>query len=84
MRKSIHAIELLEDKNRLEAAYVTRWKSQIKMIKTVLSVPDKKLSKLDTNDRTFLQERCAISDPFENATVLIQRILSASHKSLWD
>ena len=40
VRKSHHASELLEKCNKLQLANATRWNSQLKMIRSVLQVPD--------------------------------------------
>ena len=77
VRKSIHASELLEDVNRLQAANVTRWNSQLTMLRSILKAPKDKLDQLDTvsltsYERKLLQELCTILEPFEYATNQVQ------------
>ena len=47
-RKSTLAAELLEGENRLQTATVTCWNSQLKMIRSILSITEEKLNALDT------------------------------------
>ena len=60
--------ELLED--------VTRWNSQLKIIRSVLRVPDEKLISLDTQtlvyDRKVMEDLVEILTPFETATHCVQ------------
>ena len=46
VRKSVNASEVLESEKRLQAANVTRWNSQLKMIRSILRVSDEKLTSL--------------------------------------
>lgn len=84
VRKSVNASDLLEDCNRLQAANVTRWNSQLHMLRSVLNVPEDKLNKIDykvklsSYERKLLQELCNILEPFEKATLLVQSENSAS------
>ena len=79
VRKSQHASELLEDENRLQTAAVTRWNSQLYMIRSVLKVPEDKLNlvdsvlKLSSYERKLLHELCSILEPFERATMHVQQ-----------
>ena len=52
VRKSVNASEILESEKRLQATNVTRWNSQLKMVRSVLRVPDEKLISLDTQTLT--------------------------------
>ena len=77
VRKSIHASELLEDVDRLQAADVTRWNSQLTMLRSILKAPKDKLEQLDTvsltsYERKLLQELCTILERFEYATNPVQ------------
>lgn len=47
VRKSVHATEVLQDFNRLQAANATRWNSQLTMINSVLNIPEDKLNMID-------------------------------------
>ncbi|KAJ8309282.1 hypothetical protein KUTeg_014156 [Tegillarca granosa] len=70
VRKSVNASDLLEDCNRLQAANVTRWNSQLHMLRSKV--------KLSSYERKLLQELCNILEPFEKATLLVQSENSAS------
>ena len=58
---------------------VTRWNSQLIMIKSVLNIPEDKLNKaegankISSYERKLLSELCCILDPIEFATVLVQK-----------
>ena len=61
VRKSIVSSEILESEKRLKAANVTRWNSQLKMIRSILRIPEEKLQSLDTHkltayDRKILED----------------------------
>lgn len=66
VRKSLCASEILEDYKRLQTANVTRWNSQLFMIKSVLNVPEAKLNmiecdfKLTSYERKLLNELCTM------------------------
>ena len=77
VRKSIVSSEILESEKRLKAANVTRWNSQLKMIRSILRIPEEKLQSLDTHkltayDRKILKDVVEILTPFETATHCIQ------------
>ncbi|KAK2192686.1 hypothetical protein NP493_25g04019 [Ridgeia piscesae] len=69
-RKSTISTELLEGHRKLQAANVTRWNSEITMIRSVLRIPQETLDQLDTmhklthHDRILLGELCEILAPF--------------------
>ena len=46
VRHSTHVSDILEGERRLQANNVTRWNSQLKIIRSILSVSDEKLKKL--------------------------------------
>ena len=79
IRKSVHATEILESEKRVQAQNLTRWNSQIIMIRSLLNIPDSKFSELDlsvkltTYEKKLLKELCEILSPFEEATNLIQK-----------
>ena len=77
VRKSVNASEVLESEKRLQSADVTRWNSQLKMIRSILRVSDEKLASLDTQtltvcDRKVLEDLVEILTPFETATHCVQ------------
>ena len=77
VRKSIVSSEILESEKCLKAANVTRWNSQLKMIRSILRIPEEKLQSLDTHkltayDRKILEDVVEILTPFETATHCIQ------------
>ena len=77
VRKSVNASEILEPEKRLQTANVTRWNSQLKMIRSVLRVSDEKLTCLDTQtlteyDRKILEDLVEILTPFETTTHCVQ------------
>ena len=60
VRKSIplvHASTILEDENRSQASNVTRWNSQLKMIRSILKVPEEKLNKIEYTLKLNAYER---------------------------
>lgn len=73
-KKSIHATEVLETERALQAARVTRWNSQLSMIRSILRIPEDKLDSLNTfhkltaYDRKILEDLVEILTPFETAT----------------
>ena len=79
IRKSVHATEILENEKRMQAQNLTRWNSQIIMIRSILNVPESKLQELELSvkltayERNILRELCEILGPFEEATQLIQQ-----------
>ena len=78
VRKSTVASEKLEKERRIQAATETRWNSQLKMIRSILAIPNSKLveletpHKLTTYERNVLQEMIMILTPFEEATDYVQ------------
>ena len=78
VRTSTHGSDILGGKNRLQANNVTRWNSQMKMIRSILSIPEDKLDQLQTEkltkyDRSILEDLCKMLVPFEEATDLAQQ-----------
>jgi thiamine phosphate synthase YjbQ (UPF0047 family) len=47
VRKSVNASEILEDYSRLQAANVTRWNSQLYMLRSILNVPEDERNKTE-------------------------------------
>lgn len=78
LRKSTIAADVLENEKRPQNENATRWNSQLKMIKSVLSIPESKLSeihdapKLTAHERNILQDIVSILAPFEQATDFAQ------------
>ena len=77
VRKSIRATEILEGEKRLQARVVTRWNSELKSIRSLLSIPSEKLQQLDcqqltTYERGTLEDLVDILTPFEEATDFTQ------------
>lgn len=75
-RHSVLASDMLEGEKRLQTANVTRWNSQLQMIRSVLDIPEEKLNsicriKLSKYERKLLFELCKMLRPFE-ATIRIQ------------
>ncbi|VDI75847.1 Hypothetical predicted protein [Mytilus galloprovincialis] len=79
IRKSINASEILTSEKRVQAQNVTRWNSQLIMIRSILKIPESKLQEIDYSvklsayERKLLKELCEILTPFEDATHLIQQ-----------
>lgn len=48
VKKSVHSSEILESEKRLQTATVTRWNSQLYMIKSILRIPAEKLNSIGT------------------------------------
>ena len=77
VKKSTLATEILENENKLQFANQTRWNSQLKMVRSILTIPVKKLNMLNTSmltlyERNVLNELLDILSPFEEATDLAQ------------
>ena len=78
VRKSTIAADVLEGEHRLQTKNATRWNSQVKMIRSVLSIPESKLSLLEgapclsSYDRNILRDLIEILAPFEEATDFVQ------------
>ena len=78
VRRSTVAADVLKDEIRLQADNVTRWNSQLKMIRSVLTVSDSALlqvenaPKLTTHDKNLLRDIVEILTPFEEATEFVQ------------
>ena len=75
MIKSFLLSEFEEDAELLED--VTRWNSQLKIIRSVLRVPDERLISLDTQtlivyNRKVMENLVEILTPFETATHFVQ------------
>ena len=78
--KSTHATDLLRDHRRVQTANATRWNSEVKMIRSVLQIPQDKLDQLDLDkvhkltlyERSCLQDLCDIFVPFEEVTDITQ------------
>lgn len=79
IRKSINASEILGNEKRVQAQNLTRWNSQIIMIRSILNIPESKLQKLELSvkltayERKLLKELCEILCPFEEDIQLIQQ-----------
>lgn len=78
VRKSTIAADVLEKEYRLQNDNLTRWNSQLKMIRSVLKVPEDKLALLGdaptmtSHDRNVLKDLVEILTPFEDATDIVQ------------
>lgn len=85
-RRSTKATEILESCLKLSAANATRWNSQLKMIRSLLRVPENVMQELDFNDKLsvpetkLLEELCEVLQPFEEATSAVEgdNIVTAS------
>ena len=79
VHKSVNASEFQEDQKRLQTSNTTRWNSQFYMLNSILSVSEDKLDslectvKLTVYERKLLQELCTILQPFEEATLEVQK-----------
>ena len=84
IHKSTVATDILEGERRVQTACATRWNSQVKMIRSVLEIPEAKLSSLEgaptigAYDRNLLKDMLEILEPFEDATDCAQRQNSVS------
>ncbi|KAK3853849.1 hypothetical protein Pcinc_039628 [Petrolisthes cinctipes] len=78
--KSTHATDLLQEYHRVQTANTTRWNSEVKMIRSVLKIPQDQLDQLDLDkvhkltlyDRSCLQDLCDILVPFEEVIDITQ------------
>ena len=85
VKKSTIAADLLESEKCLRSANITRWNSQLLMLRSILRIPEDKLNSLDTvhlstYDRNILHDIVGILTPFETATHCIQgdRVVTSS------
>ncbi len=78
LRKSTIATDILENEKRPQNENATRWNSQLKMIKSILSISDSKLSeihdapKLTAHEQNILQDIVSILAPFEQTSDFAQ------------
>ena len=78
VRRSTIAADVLKSEKRLQIDNVTRWNSQLKMIRSVLAIDEQKLlelkdaPKLTTHERNILHDLVDILTPFEEATDFVQ------------
>lgn len=80
VRKSTIATDFLEGEKRLQMYTSTRWNSQLKMLRSILSIPQEKLAelnderapKLTSYERKMITELLEILVPFEEATDFAQ------------
>ena len=68
---------MLEGEKKLQAKVATRWNSELRSIKSILSIPEDKLLQLDTvrlttYERNMLQDLVEILTPFQEATDFTQ------------
>ena len=78
VHKSTIAADVLDGEARLQCDNATRWNSQLKMIRSILSIPEHKLALLEgapsisAHDRNILKDLVEILTPFEEATDFVQ------------
>ena len=80
VHKSTIASDLLEGERRLQMSTPTRWNSQLKMLRSILSIPPKKLTdlndvrapKISNYERKMITELLEILLPFKEATDFAQ------------
>ena len=78
LRKSTIATDVLNGEKRPQACNATRWNSQLKMIRSILTIPDRKLAEVEDAPRLTAHERNLLCDiveiltPFEEATDFAQ------------
>lgn len=82
---SVNAADILNGKNCLQTAWVTRWNSDVKCVRSVLNCPEEKLAQFKTQqitklDRSILLNMLEVLEPFEEVTDLTQgdKIVTAS------
>ena len=56
----INATDVLKDEKRPEACTVTRWNSQLKMIRSALTIPDRKLAEIDGAPRLTAHKKTVL------------------------
>ena len=78
VRRSTSATDLFDSCTKLQAANKTRWNSQLKMLRSVLKVPQDVLNSLDYSGKPtayemkLVSELCEVLLPFEEATDAVQ------------
>ena len=78
VRKSTSATEMLENYPKLQTANMTRWNSQLKMLRSILKIPQNVMDELNTPTKLTQYERKVIGEitdilqPFEEATDRVQ------------
>ncbi|RXM35166.1 hypothetical protein EOD39_13319 [Acipenser ruthenus] len=85
IQKFTTATDLLEDQPKAQSATVAHWNSQIKMVRSVLSIGKEKLDSLDTTtltarDRLVPNDFISIMTPFKEVTDSIEgdQVVTAS------
>ena len=79
VHRSTVATDILKGEKKIESSCATRWNSEVKMIRSVLCVPEEKLNMiagiptLTAYDRNILTDMLRILEPFEEATDCTQR-----------
>lgn len=76
VRKSCKLSDLLEEWNKLEIANQTRWNSNLKMLRSILKLPEDVLQtlepKLSAHEVNLIKEIVDCLEPFEMATDMLQ------------
>ena len=78
VRKSTIAADVLQNEKKMQYDTVTRWNSQLKMVRSVLAISEDKLQELEeapvlsAHDRIVLRDLVEILTPFEEATDFVQ------------
>ena len=86
VRRSCNANEVLDGCLKLQPANQTRWNSQLKMLRSLLRIPQDRLDQLDcpgkltAYDTKLIGELCEILTPLETATDMVQgdRVVTSS------
>ena len=78
VRRSCNASEVLDGCLKLQPANQTRWNSQLKMLRSLLRIPQANIDQLDfpgkltTYETKLVRELCDILTPLETATDMVQ------------
>lgn len=76
VRKSHNTTELFENCRKLQPSNATRWNSQLKMLRSILQIPQDVLNQLEDSiklrphDLKLISDLCEILKPYEAATDL--------------
>ena len=86
VRKSHNTTELFESFRKLQPANATRWNSQLKMLRSIMQIPQDLLNQIDESfklrphDLKLISDLCEILQPYEEATDILQgeRVVTSS------
>lgn len=70
VKKSIHSSEILENNSRLQKSTISRWYSELIVLRSILQIPEDKLNEIGCKTKVRVYER-KLLESFEKATILV-------------